>query len=445
MMDDRKIWVIEDQGNPDITSLGDSVGETSRPVAPRPAPPRKRRVVTAAPQPVRTAAATPRRPARALHSAILLALGYLLGPVGLLLTARGRRSGAWAAFGAGTIVLSVVLAAGWMGVVRGGGSPALLAPMLAGSLVCIAAACAVWSRSLHLLVTSRHFQGLHWPGRVRNPWIAAVAGLVAPGASWILTRWPGRTAWTVWAAWPALAAAAVLAGAPLLWRSRLDLAASGLPTDSLELLFLASACVLVLAPVAWLAQALAAARATAMVTGRWQQGRGDWSALALVGAMMAMVIMVRPVDLAADLDGGADVLQRAGCQVLPMRLTDMARHLDPGQPAYALRLAELHVSRGEEEAAARVRDDLAKDLRPFVGALMREGAWAARVEEALPRPAAAVAAERPAVALDLAVQDDPATAAASAWSAGLGLPGLVWPPISDAPLAAEPTVTVAGD
>ena len=427
MRNDERVWVIEDQERPEITSLGDAIIEAPRPNAPRPAPRRHHREFPAPRPASRPASAKPRKSARPVQSAILLALGYVLGPLALLLTARGRHSGLWMAFAASTLVLTTALGASWWVIAARSGSTSLLGPLLFGSLVCVVAVFTVWARALHLLVTSRRFPGLPWPAWVRSPWMAGLLGLVAPGSAWVFTRWPQRAAWTAWAIWPAAAAAFLLVQAPLLWHQRMVLAGWGLGADSLEWVFLFAGFVLLVTPLIWLTQALVAARAMARVAGRWQHGRGDWSAVALSLALIALVLAVQPVDLAAELDGGADVLQAVGCQVLPVHLTGLARRLDPGQPAYALQLANLHAARGEDEAAARVRENLARDLLPYVGELVREGAWGAMVEAALPRRTA------PAVA-SVRARNFSAGEVPSALPAGLSLPGVPWPEFSDAPV-----------
>jgi len=420
MMDDRKIWVIEDKESPEITSLGEAIVVAPNRPAPRPAPVRQHKAVQAPRPALRTTTTRTRKPMSPVRSAILLAAGYGLGPAALLLTARGRSGGPWMAALAGTTVLTAVLGVSWWAIAVRDGSPSLLGPMLAGSLVCLLMAFTIWAKALQLLVTAQRFAGQPWPTWIRSPWMAGLLGLVAPGSSWVLTRWPQRAAWTVWTIWPAAAGALLLVQAELLWHHRAALAAWGVSADSLEKGFVMAGLVVLAAPLVWLAQAMIGARATAMVAGRWQHGRGDWSALALAAALVAMVLAVEPADLAADLDGGADVLQAAGCQVLPMHLTKLARELDPGQPAYTLQLADLYAARGEDEIADRVREDLARDLRPYVGALVRDGAWGAMMEQALPRRVAVATAAEPAREM-------------SRPPARMSLPGAPWPVMSDAP------------
>ena len=205
-MNDRKIWVIEDKDKPEIVNLGESVGDPSRTHAAQSAIPRKhqpssgrRTAVPANRQTDRPAPARPRPPAPAVHSAILLVAAYVLGPLGLVMTARGRRSGFWTAFGASTAVLATVLGAAWWAVATRGESAALLPLLTMGTALCVLAAFTVWARSLHLLLTSQRYPAKPWPAWVKNPWLVGPLGLLAPGVAWIFARRMRRAVVTAWA------------------------------------------------------------------------------------------------------------------------------------------------------------------------------------------------------------------------------------------------------
>jgi hypothetical protein len=377
MLDDRKIWVIEDKDNLVATNLGDPIGETTRPVAPRPAAIRPRREVPPSPAaahaPARPAPARPRAAKRSVHSAITLVLAYALGPLGVRLTNRGCRSGFWNTAGiVATLLLAAVGVAWWYAATRG--AIASLLPLLTvGTVVGIVAAFTVWAHSLRLLLTSHRFPGRPWPGWVRNPWAAGLLSLPAPGVAWVFTRWPDRAFWTVWAGWPLAVAAALLVQAPMVWRHREVFAGYGLSADVLERILLAAGLVVAAAPLAWLAQALLGARATVSTSDRWRAQRGDWAALALIVTLVGVGVVARPGDLARDLGDGAAVLRADGYRVLPLHLNQVARRLDPGRPYYALEVAELHADRGDHEKADDIRRALDEDMRPYLGALLREG------------------------------------------------------------------------
>ena len=213
------------------------------------------------------------------------------------------------------------------------------------------------------------------PAWVKNPWLVGPLGLLAPGVAWIFARRMRRAVVTAWAAWPLGVAILLLIQAPLIWRHREVFWSFGVSADFLEYMFIAAGLATLAAPLIWIGQALLGARQTAHMTDRWRPRRGDWSAVALAVALVAMVVAVQPGDLAADLGGSAGMLRDDGYQVLPLQLTSLARQLDPGQPAYALQLAELYAERGEIETAERVRQELDRDLQPYLGTLVREGRW----------------------------------------------------------------------
>jgi hypothetical protein len=304
-----------------------------------------------------------------LHSAILLALAYVLGPAAVVLTGRGRRSGMLVGVAMVCAAGALAVGGGWWSYARGE-VPAVLLPLmvLAGGLV-VAAAATVWSRSLHLLLTSGRFPVRPWPNWLQNPWCGLVAGLVAPGSGMALARRPRLAALTAWWTWPGVAAVLVLAQAPLVWRNREAFARWGLRSENLEYALVLAVVVAVVAAVFWLSQALAGARLLAIRAGRWQNARGDWTGLGLAGAALVCAVVLQPGALATDLADYAAAMAEADYRVIPLALNRAARGLDPGQMAYALQEADLHAARGDEAAARQTRAELERRIRPYLGLL----------------------------------------------------------------------------
>jgi len=128
--------------------------------------------------------------------------------------------------------------------------------------------------------------------------------------------------------------------------------------------------------------------------------RGDWCAVALAAALVAAVVVNDPATLAAGLGDYADDLAADGLTTTPLLLVRAARHLDPGQPAYALQEADLYAAAGAEARARQVRSDLDRTLRPYMGALLREelNGRTRTARSAAGRPAAATATMAPEAA-----------------------------------------------
>lgn len=390
MADRNKVWVI-DSGKPtEVTALGDPLRTAPRPTLPLPPRPGVRPQGRPAPAP-RTAAAVPARRRRPLHPAMLLALGYLLGPAALVLERRARGS-VWAGLTAAWASATAALVLGWWAL-AGGRAVAELAPWLAGGTVAmVAAGFGLWARALGLVATGERVVHHQWSPRLTSPWSAVLLGLLAPGSAQVPARRAGHAAAVLAATGPFVAALLVAVQAPLLWTHRAGFGVWGLEPAAVERLLLAACLLAAVAPLLWLAQALEGARVLAVRHGRWQGMRGDWSAVALVAAVGAAVTVLEPVTIAAGLGEYADGLAAEGCTVAPLVLVRTAQRLDPGQPAYALQAADLYVAAGAPAEARRVRAALDRSLQPYLGALMREERRARAASPAAQPPAMPAAA-----------------------------------------------------
>ncbi|MCP4572366.1 MAG: hypothetical protein GY838_08465 [bacterium] len=416
MNDDRKLWVIEDNEEPVITSLGDVFEEAPAPEVPRPAAVRRPTPQAAPRRPVarQAVAAQPR-----VHSAILLVLGYVLGPAALTLTERGRRDGLWVGLAMVTAAGLVAVVAGWWTFLRGEAPAVLLPAMVLGGVLTVATAATVWSRGLHLLLTARRFPTKPWPSWLKNPWTALATGLAAPGSALAIARRPRLAALTAWWTWPGAAALLLLIQAPIVWHHREAFGRWGIGTDTLEIVGVVATVVLAASFAFWVSQALLGARELAKHAGRWQSSRGDWTGVGLAAAVLVFVVVVQPGPLAGDLAVYASALADAECRVIPVGLNAAAQQLDPGQPAYALQGADLYAARGDLETARGMRGDLQRRMRPYLGVLAAEPeprtmaatatVWPGDRPSPLVRPAAGVEPSPPSGTMAPPRESAPAT------------------------------------
>ncbi|MFO7608690.1 MAG: hypothetical protein R6X35_05755 [Candidatus Krumholzibacteriia bacterium] len=308
-----------------------------------------------------------------MHCALRLGLVYLLGPAGLLLCNSRRRGRAWS-LGAGLWALAAAaLVLGWWALASGRGGGAFVPWLAAGTVATVGVAFTLWARAVHLVATDERLAGHDWSPRLTTPWAAALLALAAPGSAFVLARRPGRAVATLWSAWPFTAAVLVVLQLPLVWAHRAAFAPWGLPPAALEHTLLAAAVLAAVAPLLWLGQALEGARVLAARSGRWRDVRGDWSAVALAAAVTLAVLVADPGTIAAGLGEYADQLGADGCTVTPLVLVRAARQLDPAQPAYALREADLLAASGAADRASQVRAELDRTLQPYLGALFKDG------------------------------------------------------------------------
>ncbi len=371
MSDYKKLWVIEDNSEPGITSLGDALVEAPGRRAQLQGTKRRLRISSTAP---RTVARPSTAPVMRLHPAILLVLAFALGPAAILLTKRGRHSGLWVGVATLCVAAAFAVAGGWWYFLRGEMPKALLPALVLAGTLTIATVATVWSRALHLLLTAHHFPANSWFAWQKNPWVALVGGLAAPGSAMAVARRPRLAALTAWWTWPGLAAALLLVQAPLIWRHREAFPGWGigwgLPVCALG----GAVDVIVAAAAFWVSQALVGARTLAVRGGRWQSTRGDWTGVGLVAATAVFLIAVQPGALATDLAVYASSMADAECQIIPIGLNKAAQRLDPGEVAYTLQGADLHAARGDLETAQDMRADLQRRLRPYLGLLAESSA-----------------------------------------------------------------------
>jgi len=371
MSNDRKTWLIEAGDVLDVMPPNKKQPVTAVvPVRPaelsRPAP------QAAVSEPVKRRAKAP-TPARSnMQFALLMALTYVLGPLAILLTPRGRRHKVLVvAAGLSTALTMILVLSRFDGLVR---DDRIASAWLWGALVAVAAVggFSAWARALHLLGGEGvpHVNKLpHW---LRQSWAIGALGLVAPGSGLLLSGGARRTAIFVWLFWPAVVATVVLVNSMGLWRHHLAsgwLMASG---PALETAYLVAAAVVAISFLGYIAQALEGVRQVLVEPGLQTRAKGDYYALAVVAAVVALVVVASPSQMAHQLATGGDTLRQEGFQAIPLRLALAASELDSGKPEYAIQAMELYAELGQTEQAEALRTDLDRNLSTYVALVQKE-------------------------------------------------------------------------
>lgn len=371
MSNDRKTWLIEAGDVLDVMSPDKKQPATAavpvRPVdPPRPAP------QTAVGEPAKRRAKSPAPPQSNMQFALLMALTYLLGPLAILLTPRGRKHKILVTVAALSTALTVILIVSrFDGLVR---ADRMDSAWLWTALVVVAAfgGFTAWTRALHLLGGEGvpHVSKLpHW---LRQSWAIGALGLVAPGSGMLLSGSARRTAVSIWLFWPAVVAIVVLFNGMGLWRHHLNsgwLAASG---PALETALLVAGAVVAVSFLAYIAQALEGVRQVRVEPGLQTRVKGDYYALAVVAAVVVLVVVVSPSQMAHQLHTGGEALREEGFQAIPLRLALAASQLDSGKPEYALQAMELYAELGQTEQAEALRADLDRNLSTYVALVQKE-------------------------------------------------------------------------
>ena len=353
MAQEPHIYVIDpEETDPGLIRGMTALGEVETP------PPRPRRQV-AVKRPRRVEPRTvsdhpPQRPWRLLIGA------YLAGPLALLVTGRtrGRHRATWIAALA-PVLLMVLAVTSWLQAERlfGPREPSILVQTallaLAGTVWVTA-----WSRAL--LRSSRACKaGLpSWRGR-RRPFVAGVLGLLAPGLGLLLLGNPLRGVLSLVLVGLGGLAAVVLLRAATFWswhQTAADPLLSGL---QLEAAFLALGGLVTAGLLAWLISAFDGARLASLAPAGRRRGSADRVAVALLVALIALAIFFRPLDVARELDRATNGLAAGGLRLIPFWTAKAAVVLAPGEPQFALRLADQYEALGRNNEAEAIRQNLA--------------------------------------------------------------------------------------
>jgi hypothetical protein len=254
---------------------------------------------------------------------------------------------------------------------------------------------AAWARSV--IMTGRALAAPEMqrlPYWLRRPWATGIAGLFVPGLGHLVAGRVRRGAAALCLLGPTLMAALVLGHAGCLWQGYRVTGGQPAAGLALERIFLFAAVVLVLGAVVWIALALDAARLQGVVPAVSRRHRGDWFAAALVVTLITSAFVFRPAGVAQRMDHYAVALQDEGLRIIPLWLERSAVGLDPAQPTYTLRCADLYAALGQTERADQLRKSLDGRWVTYATMLRTEG-WA---EASVSAPAKATMQYTPSAA-----------------------------------------------
>jgi hypothetical protein len=191
-----------------------------------------------------------------------------------------------------------------------------------------------------------------------SPFLALVLGLVFPGLGLHLSRSPGRAAAALAGVGALGVGAIVLWFAAPLWTWN-HVSRFGVVSDTtLEIAYLAAASFCFFGVVSWIAQALDGMRQAGFLSPPAATARGDRFGLALLLALAVFGAGFRPRLWAAEFDLRAEWAEAHGLRLTPLGLAELARHLDPSRPDYALRAARLNEALGRQAAAKTIETNL---------------------------------------------------------------------------------------
>ncbi len=371
MSENRKTWMIEAGDVLEVMTPNRKQPATvqvhkQQPSAPRPTPPApatesaKRRLKTAAP-------AKPR-----MHFAMLVALTYLLGPLAIMLTPRGRQQKIMVGLAGVSVAATVILVLErFAGLSQGSGfgSAWLWLTLL---VIAVIGGFTVWGRALHLVGHEGIPQVNRLPHWLRRAWAISGLGLIAPGSGLLLSGRSDRAAIALWMLGPAVLATLILLNTTNLWGYHVNqgwLAASG---PGLEIAFITAAGLLALGFLGHIAQALEGMRQVLVEPGLKTRVKGDYYAVAVMVSVVVLAVVANPVRMANQLDVGGDILREDGFQVIPLHMTLAASHLDPSKPEYSLQAMELYADLGQSAKAEELRAILDRNLSQYVAMVQKE-------------------------------------------------------------------------
>lgn len=311
------------------------------------------------------------------RTALLILAAFVIGPLAPILLRQGRprANAAWAVVGLAALPLWGGMIAFWNDVAAWAESGSLPFALWFGGMGTLTALTfASWSRAVFLAGWDARFFPERMPRLLSNPLVSMILGLGVPGFGLLLHNAPRRAAWAVWNAGLTLIAALTVWQMRLLWKANAASLTFQLEPRVLEYVLLGALAVAAGGALVWIGSALDGARCAMHRAGHRGAGRGEWSALAVVFALVAFGITFQPETLAREMDRSAIRTQRAGMQLMPVLGATVASELDPGQPVYALHLAEAHERLGRNDKAASIRADLEQRWSVYQRALQGDDA-----------------------------------------------------------------------
>jgi len=353
MAQEPHIYVIDpEETDPGLIRSMTALGEVETP------PPRARRQVAVKRarrvEPRTVNDLPPPRPWRLLTGA------YLAGPLALLVTGRprDRNRATWiAALTPVLLMASAVIS--WLQAERLFG-PRELSILMQTALLALAGAAWVTAWSTALLRSGRASKtGLQsWHGR-RRPFVTGVLGLLAPGLGLLLLGSPQRGVLSLVLVSLGGLAAVVLLRAATFWSWHQAAADPLLTGLQLEAAFLTLGGLVTAGLLTWLISAFDGARLASLAPAGRRRSSADRVAMALLVALIALAIFFRPLDVARELDRATNGLAADGLRLIPLWTAKATVVLAPGEPEFALRLADRHEALGRNHEAEAIRRNLA--------------------------------------------------------------------------------------
>jgi hypothetical protein len=307
---------------------------------------------------------------RQTPSLLLVLLSYILGPFALLVTREGRKNKVWLSVAIASGVASVLIVWRWKAILpllEGRG--VTVVPVVFFSSIVILTGLTAWARALLLMGRRNLLLPQILPKWIKRPGSIGAIGLVVPGLGLFIAGHPRRGTFACWMVGTLIVSALILSNAAWIWN--LHKGAGIVASDALEIVFLVIAAVGLLGIATWIVQALDGVRLAEHRFARRETPRGDAAAFALLIAVVAFTAMFEPASVAETLDRFAVSSRHDGYRIIPLYAELAALRIDPSQPVFAARAAELYDEIGRHDRADLMRDELYGRWRLCEGVLRR--------------------------------------------------------------------------
>jgi len=371
MAEDIKTWMIEPGDVLDVMPPQEKQPDIARAQTVRPMS--THRVINPVrPEVIKRSVAPPKLEKSKMQFARLALLTYLLGPLSIMLTPRGRQQKKTVAVGLTSVLATaVLLTVKFSGLVKAELSFSVWAwfVLLAVALV---GGFSVWARALFMIGREGIPHKSKMPAWLGHSWVISGLGLLAPGSGFLISGRADRAAIVMWLMWPAIAAVVILSHALGLWQHHQTsgwLASSGV---ALEKTFVVACAVTAVGFLGYLAQALEGMREVLAAPHLKAGARRNIYAVGALSLVLIVVVMASPVPLARQMGAGSEMLRAEGMQTIPLRLSVMASNLDPASVTYAMQAVALYDALGDEANAAVLRAELAENLGSYVAMVQKE-------------------------------------------------------------------------
>ncbi len=222
-----------------------------------------------------------------------------------------------------------------------------------------------WARSVLYLGKGGRLDLARIPGWFRDPGVIGVLGFLVPGSGLLLAGHRVRAAAAIWLVGPCLLSLFFLLQAGRIWSLNQAAAARGLHVRALEMILIGTALIAILAGIAWIGQALDGARLRAAQLATLGTPRGDWFVILLIAVIAVSVVTFDGTSLARDIDNLVITMRHQGLRVIPLYSARLASRLDPSEPLYLLRTAQIHDDLGHRLRARLLRAELRTRWREF--------------------------------------------------------------------------------